>query len=393
MRKAAATYSSVLERAERLVPTLAARARETEALRRIPDQTIAELRESGLFRVLQPSRVGGAELPYDALVRVTAILARGCGSTAWVYANLANHDFMLAMWPAEAQHEVWSTSADQLIGSALMFPPGRATKAPGGYRLSGRWKFSSGIDACTWTMLGGIASADGELPDYRVFLVPQGDYETIDTWYAAGLRGTGSKDVAVSDIFIPEHRALAVSSMKGCGAPGASLNPGPLYRLPVFDMFPYVVAATALGLAQGAIEIFAEDTRHRVTSYSTTLMSDHATTQLRLGEAASAVEAAELLLLANCQTAMADAEASRIPTAQEKIRLRRDGAYAARLCTHAVDLLFEAGGGEFLYDDKAMQRVFRDVHAAHSHYALAWDVVAVQAGKFMLGIAPDIPTL
>ena len=393
MRKAAASFASTLERAERLVPTLAARARETEALRRIPDETIADLRASGLFRVLQPSRVGGAELPYDALVRVTAILARGCGSTAWVYANLANHDFMLAMWPPEAQHEVWSVSADQLIGSALMFPPGRATRAPGGYRLSGRWKFSSGIDACTWTMLGGIASADGELPDYRVFLVPQGDYRTIDTWYAAGLRGTGSKDVEVSDIFIPEHRALAVNSMKGCGAPGASVNPGPLYRLPVFDMFPYVVAATALGLAQGAIEMFAADTRHRVTSYSTTLMSDHATTQLRLGEAASAVEAAELLLLANCQTAMADAEASHLPTAQEKIRLRRDGAYAARLCTHAVDLLFEAGGGEFLYDDKPMQRVFRDVHAAHSHYALAWDVVAVQAGKFMLGIAPDIPTL
>ena len=393
MRKPAPDYGTILERAERLVPTLAARARHAEELRRIPDETIAELRASGLFRVLQPRRVGGAELPYDALVRVTAILARGCGSTAWVYANLANHDFMLALWPGEAQNEVWSASADQLIGSALMFPPGRATKTPGGYRLTGRWKFSSGIDACTWTMLGGIASADGELPDYRVFLVPAGDYETIDTWYAAGLRGTGSKDVAVSDIFVPEHRALAVDQMKGCGAPGAALNPGALYRLPVFDMFPYVVAATALGLAQGAVDVFVEETRHRVTSYSTTLMSDHSTTQLRLGEAASAVEAAELLLLANCQAAMLAAETSRVPSADEKVRLRRDGAYAARLCTHAVDLLFEAGGGEFLYEDKPMQRVFRDVHAAQSHFALAWDVAAVTAGKSMLGIAPDSPTL
>jgi 3-hydroxy-9,10-secoandrosta-1,3,5(10)-triene-9,17-dione monooxygenase len=393
MRKPAPDYAGVLERAEQLVPTLAARARETEALRRIPDQTIADLRQSGLFRVLQPGRVGGAELPYDALVRVTAILAHGCGSTAWVYANLANHDFMLAMWPGQAQDEVWSESADQLIGSALMFPPGRAAKAPGGYRLTGRWKFSSGIDACTWIMLGGIASADGELPDYRVFLVPHGEYETIDTWYAAGLRGTGSKDVAVSDIFVPEHRALAVSSMKGCGAPGAAVNPGPLYRLPVFDMFPYCVAATALGLAQGATALFAEDTRHRVTSYSTTLMSDHATTQLRLGEAAAAVEAAELLLLANCQTAMAAAEASRVPSIEDKIRLRRDGAYAAKLCTHAVDILFESGGGEFLYEDKPMQRIFRDVHAAQNHYALTWDVAALHAGKFMLGISPDMPTL
>ena len=393
MRKATPEHGGLLERAEALVPTLAARARKTEELRRIPDETIALLRDAGLFRVLQPKRVGGAELPYDALVRVTAILAQGCGSTAWVFANLANHDFMLAMWPAEAQEEVWGKSSDQLIGSALMFPPGRATKVAGGYRLSGRWKFSSGIDACTWTMLGGIASADGELPDYRVFLVPKGDYETIDTWFAAGLRGTGSKDVTVSDIFVPGHRTLAIDQMKGCGAPGLSVNPGPLYRLPVFDMFPYVVAAPVLGLAQGAVRIFAEETRHRVTSYTTTLMSDHATTQLRLGEAAAAVEAGELMLIANCEAAMEAAEASRVPTMEEKIRLRRDGAYAARLCTHAVDLLFEVGGGEFLYDDKPIQRIFRDVHAAQNHYALTWDVAASAAGKFMLGVAPDIATL
>ena len=393
MRKATPDYGGALERAEALVPVLAARAREAEELRRIPDATIADLRQSGLFRALQPKRVGGAELPYEALVRITAILARGCGSTAWVYANLANHDFMLAMWPGEAQEEVWGKSADQLIGSALMFPPGRATKVPGGYKLSGRWKFSSGIDACSWTMLGGIASADGELPDYRVFLVPEGDYDTIDTWHAAGLKGTGSKDVTVSDIFVPEHRTLGIDRMKGCGAPGMALNPGPLYRLPVFDMFPYVVASTVLGLAQAAVQSFAEDTRHRVTSYTTTLMSDHATTQLRLGEAASAVEAAELMLITNCEAAMQAAEASRVPTMEEKIRLRRDGAYAARLATHAVDLLFEAGGGEFLYEDKPIQRIFRDAHAAQNHYALTWDVAASAAGKFMLGIAPDIATL
>jgi 3-hydroxy-9,10-secoandrosta-1,3,5(10)-triene-9,17-dione monooxygenase len=158
-------------------------------------------------------------------------------------------------------------------------------------------------------------------------------------------------------------------------------------------MFPYVVAATALGIAQGAIAQFSEDTRHRVTSYSTTLLADHATTQARLGEAAAAVDAAELILLANCNRAMAAAEEAHVLPREEKIHLRRDGAYAARLCTRAVDLLFEAGGGEFLYDANAMQRAFRDVHAAQSHYVLAWDVAASTAGKFMLGVAPDIPTL
>lgn len=389
----ALSMTDVIDRAAKLVPVLAARARAAEALRRVPDETIADLHASGLFRILQPRRVGGLELPYETLVRVTSVLARGCGSTAWVTANLANHDFMLALWPVSAQDEVWTTDKAALVGSALMFPPGRASKAQGGYRLTGRWKFASGIDACTWTMLGGIASADGELPDYRVFLLPAADYRVIDTWDAAGLRGTGSNDVEVSDVFVPEHRALAVDLMKGCGAPGSEANPGTLYRLPVFDMFPYVVAATSLGIAQGAIEQFTEDTRHRVTSYSTTLLADHATTQARLGEAAAAAAAAELILLENCRRAMAAADEGRIPSVEEKTRLRRDGAYAARLCTRAVDLLFEAGGGELLYSQNAMQRAFRDVHAAQSHYALAWDVAAAMAGKAMLGIAPDSPTL
>jgi len=288
---------------------------------------------------------------------------------------------------------VWRADNAALISSAIMFPPGNAVRVAGGYRLSGHWKFASGIDVCTWTMLGGIASADGELPDYRVFLLPAADYRIIDTWHAAGLRGTGSNDVEVKDVFVPEHRALSVNLMKGCAAPGAEVNPGPLYRLPVFDLFAYVVGATCLGIAQGAVAQFTEDTRHRVTSYSTTLLSDHATTQARLGHAAAAVDSAEMILVQNCQYAMKAAEQSRVATRGEKIRLRRDGAYAALLCTRAVDRLFEAGGGEFLYDQKVMQRAFRDIHAAQSHHALTWDIASSIAGKFALGIAPDLPTL
>jgi 3-hydroxy-9,10-secoandrosta-1,3,5(10)-triene-9,17-dione monooxygenase len=385
--------TAAIERARRLAPVVLERAHKTEALRRIPDETIGDLQSAGLFRILQPRQFGGAELPYDAVVQVTAALARGCASTAWVLANLANHAFMLALWPPEAQHEVWDINPDALIGSALMFPPGHATKTAGGYRLSGRWKFSSGIDACSWTMLGGIASADGELPDYRVFLLPAQDYRVIDTWHAAGLRGTGSKDVEVSDVLVPEHRSLAVNAMKGCAAPGTAVNSSALYRLPVFDMFPYVIAATPLGIAQGSVQVFSEDTRHRITSYSTTLLADYATTQSRLGEAAACARAAELLLSVNCVNAMKAADEGRVLERDEKVALRRDGAYAARLCTHAVDLLFEAGGGEFLYDQKYMQRAFRDAHAAQSHHALAWDATSTLAGKFMLGIAPDVPTL
>jgi 3-hydroxy-9,10-secoandrosta-1,3,5(10)-triene-9,17-dione monooxygenase len=391
MAVAAPSHAELVQRALALVPKLRERATRAEELRRIPDDTLADLHASGLFRMMQPKRVGGSELSYEAIVELTAIVGRGCGSTAWVLANLANHHWMLALWPRAAQDEIWGPSPDTLVGSALMFPAGHAERCDGGFRLSGRWKFSSGIDACGWCMLGGIAhSSEGELPEYQVFLVPQSDYRIIDTWHVAGLRGTGSKDVEVRDVFVPAHRALAVHRMKGGLAPGGET--APLYRLPVFDLFPYVVAGAALGIAQGALDSFTEDIRHRITAYSTTLLADYATTQSRLGHATAAVSAAERILVGNCREAMAIA-ANGVPPREHKIRLRRDGAYAAHLCTTAVDLLFGAGGGEFLYNQQAIQRSFRDVHAANSHYALAWDIATTMAGKDLLGIAADLPTL
>lgn len=385
-------HADLVARAQALVPVLRERAPRTEELRRIPDDTIRDLHASGLFRMLQPRRVGGSELSYEAIVELTAIIGRGCGSTAWVLANLANHHWMLALWPRDAQNEIWGASADALVGSALMFPAGHAERDGHGFRLSGHWKFSSGIDACDWCMLGGItSSAEGELPQYYVFIVPKADYRVIDTWHVAGLRGTGSKDVEVSEIFVPAHRALTVEQLKGGVAPGGET--AALYRLPVFDMFPYVVAGAALGIAQGAIEEFSADIRHRITAYSTTLLADYATTQARLGHAASAISAAERILVGNCREAMALAAAKAVPTRDQKIRMRRDGAYAAHLCTEGVDLLFGAGGGEFLYNQQVIQRSFRDIHAANSHYSLAWDIATTMAGKSLLGIAADLPTL
>ena len=388
----APTYDMLIASARALVPVLRERALRAEELRRIPDETLHDLHASGLFRMLQPKRVGGSELSYEAMVELTAIIGRGCGSTAWVLANLANHHWMLALWPRATQDEIWGKSADTLVGSALTFPAGHAEREDGGFRLSGHWKFSSGIDASGWCMLGGIvASAQGEMPEYYVFILPQADYQALDTWHVAGLRGTGSKDIEVKNVFVPAHRALPVAQMKAGVAPGGET--APLYRLPVFDMFPYVVAGASLGIAQGAIEVFVEDTRHRITAYSTTLLADYATTQARLGHAAAAVAAAERILIGNCKEAMEMAAHRTMPAADQKIRLRRDAAYAAHLCTESVDLLFGAGGGEFLFNQQSIQRSFRDVHAANSHYALAWDIATTMAGKSLLGIGADVPTL
>src|SRR5262249_52397514 len=211
-QRAPPRFDELLARAEALVPALRERAPRAEQLRHLPDETIAELHESGLFRMLQPTRVGGSELPYRALFELTAVIGQGCGSTAWVLANLAAHHWLLGMWHPEAQEEIWGQSRDSLISSALIFPRGRARRVPNGYRLTGRWPFSSGIDPSTWNMFGAVVSDEetGE-NEPRMFLVPASDYSIIDTWQVIGLAGTGSKDVEGRRCFCsgfpdPRHR-------------------------------------------------------------------------------------------------------------------------------------------------------------------------------------------
>jgi 3-hydroxy-9,10-secoandrosta-1,3,5(10)-triene-9,17-dione monooxygenase len=385
---------AALARARRLIPLFKDRSPKTEALRQLPSETIDDLHEAGLFRILQPRRVGGSEGDFQTLVEVCAAIGQGCGSTAWVYGNLASHHWMLAMWNAKAQDEIWGESPDTLIASAFVFPAGHAYRVEGGYRLSGRWKFSSGIDPSRWSMLGAVVhdepSGEGE---YRMFLVPQADYRAIDTWFVVGLKGTGSKDIEVQDVFVPAYRTLAVSEVRGGATPGAAVNPGPLYRLPVFDMFPYVVAGTSLGIAEGAAASFTAEMTTRLAAYSATRVADYAPVQIRLAEASAAIHAARLVMLHRCQLAMESARRGDIPSPETKVALRRDGAYAARLCTRAVDLLFEASGGDALYDRREIQRAFRDVHAANSHNALTWDVAASLYGKVALGIRIDHPTI
>ena len=221
-----ADYRAAVARAEALVPALRERAVKTEKLRRLPEETERDLHETGLFRVLQPRRVGGAELDYVALIDIGDILARGDASVGWNFANLASHHWMLAMWDKAAQDRIWDENADALIASSFVFPAGRARKAPGGYMLSGRWPFSSGVDPSGWNMLAGIVVGEGgNAPDYRVFLVPKDDYRIMDSWDALGLKGTGSHDVEIAGAFVPEHMTVAASEIAGGPTPGSAVNP------------------------------------------------------------------------------------------------------------------------------------------------------------------------
>ncbi|MBV9552470.1 MAG: acyl-CoA dehydrogenase [Alphaproteobacteria bacterium] len=387
---AAPNYSEALARAEALIPVLRERASRAEELRRLPDETIADLHRSGLFRVLQPKRVGGSELSFRALVELVAAVARGDGSTGWVFANLAAHHWLFGMWPKQAQDEVWGQSPDNLIGSALIFPRGRAQKVDGGYRLSGRWPFSSGVDAASWNLVGGIATdEENGTAGPRIFLLPASDYTVIDTWQVIGLAGTGSKDVLVEDAVVPEYRTLSVDQIAGGPNPGSAVNPSVLYQLPAISLFAFCIAGVSLGIAQSAIEHFTETTRTRLSSYSGRNVADFNTVQVHVAEAAALADAARAIMFRDCDEATGSVSEGRIPDLAHRARYRRDGAFAATLCTKAVDLLFAATGGGAIYARNPLQRAFRDVHAANAHYVLNWDINGAMYGRVALGLPPD----
>jgi 3-hydroxy-9,10-secoandrosta-1,3,5(10)-triene-9,17-dione monooxygenase len=388
------TYDQALTSVRALAPKLNARATIAERTRRIPDETLAELHASGLMRVLQPRRVGGSELPWVSLIDIGSGLAAACASTAWNWVNYAVHHWMLAFWPVATQDEIWNDDPDMLIASSVVFPAGKATRVPGGYRLSGRWPFSSGVDPSRWNMLGGIVQDGEPAGEYRIFLLPREDYRIIDNWHVMGLRGTGSNDVEAGDVFVQEARTLSIDATRGgANHPGAEVNTGAIFRIPVFATFPYMLTGVALGVAQGAYDHFLAGMRNRVARYSGKSLADMTAIQMKIAEAASCIDTARTIMRSHCEEAQSFADRKSVPDLATKVTWRRDGAFTAGLCERAVDVLFKAGGGAALFDDHPLQRAFRDVHAATAHISMIWEPQATTFGRVALGLPSDNPTL
>jgi len=368
---------TLLQRARDLVPVLKQRARQAEELRHIPEETIQDLRDAGLFHIPTPAKFGGNGHEIDLMFRVAMELGRGCGSTAWCYSVLSIHNWMIGHWPLELQEEYFATGPDTLSSSS--FPPiGKLTPVDGGYRLSGHWEFSSGADAGTWALLGAMS------PQGPSFLmVPQPDYQILhDTWHVSGMQGTGSKDIVVEDAFVPAYRLTPVPNL---GPPSgmAEVHGRDSYRFPAMAMLSYTLCSPLVGIAQGAVEDFVERMTGTTGPGRT---AESAYIQIRLAESTAEVDTARLVVEHDTRTAIENAAAGKPLTELDAFRYRRNVNYVARLCVAAVDRLFEASGGRSLWDSDAMQRFHRDVHAGAHQTALFWDPVAEAYGRALLGV-------
>lgn len=372
-------------RAQTLVPKLRAQSEATNALGRVPREIIDEMLANGLFTLLQPKRFGGTERGLVPFVDCAIALGSGCGSTGWVFSVVSIHQFHLGLFGLEAQEEVWSKDPNALLASSYM-PGGKTRAAPGGYRISGHWKFSSGCDNGAWFILGGLVDGgDGKPPVQYYFLLPKADVKIHhDSWKVMGLAGTGSKDVSVEDAFVPSHRMLLVQDAYDGVSPGSKVNPYPLYHLPMMSVFPLCLSLPGVGVAKGALARYIEMMKSFTTKSYGKSVADFHNSQIRLAEASVLVESVELLLQRDMRETMA-IRAERQLTNEERVRNRRDYTWAAETSVRAVDLLYKMTGGAGLHDGNELLRSFRDAHAIGMHIGNNWDIAGPLYGSVMLG--------
>jgi 3-hydroxy-9,10-secoandrosta-1,3,5(10)-triene-9,17-dione monooxygenase len=391
---AGVTYEEAMRRARELVPALRARADAAEAARQMQKETLEDLHRTGLLRFHQPRRWGGMELPFVALFDVPAEVARGCASTGWNVANLGVHHWMLALYDDRAQEEVWGANPDVVIPSGIAYPQGRGRRVDGGLVISGHWNFSSGVDHGDWNMLA-VMVRDGErVVDHRMCLVPRADYEIVDDWHVLGMRSTGSKSVRATEVFVPEHRALSMYLARGGATfPGARVNPNPLYQVPLSALGSHCLAGAGVGNAQAALELTIEAIKERSTSYTAMRMRDFQAVQLRVARAGAMVDAARLSIRTDCIEAERIAREGRAPTLEEKLRFKRNVAYAMERCTEAVDTLHALAGANGIYDRYPIQRLFRDQHALAAHIGFSWDAQAAPWALVAMGGEFSSPTM
>jgi alkylation response protein AidB-like acyl-CoA dehydrogenase len=369
------SHEDALERARALKPRLRERLPRGQELRRLPDENVADLLESGLFGVMKPKRYGGSELGTETMIDVTIELASADPSTGWVYMLWAAHLWLQSLWSLEAMDEMFANPNG--LASSVVTTTGDVVEVDGGYNWTGKGLFSSGVDHCNWLTAAVPVKRDGEiLEDRRWLLIPREDFEIIDDWNTVGLRGTGSKTIVLDDVFIPAYRTVSAKAIETGTAPGHDVNTHPMYGAISGANFTGAMSAPAIGAARGLAEAVLE--RHQAKARSVVGTTNNpylgdglSTTLARLANASAQIDATHALLLVDAQR-YATVPAKDVST-EERQRLRRNSAFTAQHARRAANVLFEECGGSGLLETSILQQLWRDTNGAAAHHGLTWD--------------------
>ena len=375
----------LIERARALVPLIAERARATEAARRVPTETIADYQRTGILRALQPRRFGGAQASFHVFSSIVEILAEGCAASAWVYAVLGEHQWIVACMPERAQDDVWGANPEAVASSSLA-PRNFGIPVDGGWRVSGKFPFSSGCDHAHWAILGVRApDAAGNKPT-RYMLVPMSEIEISDDWHVLGLRGTGSKTLVLNDFFVPAYRTVLLKDLLDGTTPGALVLPDyPLLRAPRGFLVPFSLPPVMFSLARRALEIVPISLRSRL-SRGTQDLGGSEVVQMQLSEAGAEIDLGCLIMRTRRDESMALLDSGQTVTVEHGMRNRRDVAFAADLIRKGVERLVELSGSRIVHNDDPLQPILRDVQTIATHAVVLRQLNYVPYGRAMLGL-------
>lgn len=389
---AALTPAELVRRAQALKPLLAAHTREAERLRRPVDAVWDALRRSGIFYHFVPRAYGGLEFDVDTFIDAMLPLAEGCASTGWVAAFCVEHNWMLAQFPKGAQDETFGGDFPYVIAPGVTSPPGVMTPVEGGYRVTGRWKWGTGVMHADWILASGMIPGDNP-PRMMFFAAPAQDAHVLDTWHMDGMIGTGSNDITLHDVFVPEHRVIDMGEMRVGAAPGSKVHSNPIYRMPMLPFLAVTAAIPALGAARTAVAEFREQLSKRVILGTATTQAEKPAAQMRLAHAHVLATTAERVIRAAGAKNLELAARPEIAKVEERIELRAEIAFAVSLCRDAVRTVCEAAGAGAHSLDNPLQRALRDIHVMSNHVVYDLDMALELQGRAMIGLPPNTALL
>ena len=352
-------YADVLQ----LQGQFRANAEQARVERRVPQANIDALQEAGFFLALQPRQWGGHELDPQDFFRMQMAIAEGCMSTAWASGIVAVHAFQLALMDPRAQEDVWGDDIHTRVSSSYA-PMGKVSEVDGGFRFSGRWGWSSGCDHCSWVLLGGVCPDGG----YRSFLIPRSDYEIVDTWHSMGLQGTGSNDIVVKDVFVPDYRTHKAEDGYLGTNPGVDSSSADIYQLPWAQLFIRVVSTPAIGAGKAALDLYRNLVVSKASGDVTKLAGDTGT-QERIAAATNALDEIECVLFRNFDLMVNQVRDGDPVPIEDRIKYRYQASLVIERCMEVVDSLFSSAGGGSVFLGSDIQQRFLDIHTARAHVA------------------------
>lgn len=382
----------MLEKIKALLPTIAANAEQAEQLRQVPDENIALLKQIGFHKAFQPKVYGGLEMSLPEFADCIVTLAGACAGTAWAFSLLCTHSHQIAMFSKQIQDEIWLNNPDATASSSIA-PFGKVQEVEGGIVLNGEYGWSSGCDHAEYAIVGfNRFDAEGN-KIYCFGIVPRSDYEIVDNWFAQAIKSSGSKQLKLVDVFIPEYRISKAKDMMEGKSAGFGLYPeSKIFYSPYRPYFASGFAAVSLGVAERMVESFKEKQRNRIRAYTGVNVGVATPALMRIAESTHQVAAARSFLEKTWQDHKIHSENKQYPSRDTLAFWRTNQAYAVKMCIEAVDRLMAAAGATSFLDSSELQRLFRDSHMTGSHAYTDYDVCAQILGRELMGLEPD-PTM